>query len=72
MDIIYRKDTLYVYLDESLDSDIVRTMESRVNNIMSTYNIENLVINTNDSPDSHLLDFQTKYNSSHKSKVVIK
>ena len=71
MDIIYKKDTLYVYLDEKVDQEVVDTLESRVDNIMDTYNIENLVINTR-SRSRHLHEFETKYNSRHQSKVIIK
>lgn len=72
MDIIYKKDTLYVYLDERLNEDVMRTLESRVNNIMGTYNIENLVINTKEKSTEHLHEFESKYNSKHRSKVIIK
>lgn len=75
MDIIYRKDTLYVYLKEDIDSEKMRILESRVNNIMGTYNIENLVIATddvNDDADIHLHEFERNFNRSHRKKVIIK
>ena len=75
MDIIYRKDTLYVYLREIPDEDIIKTLESRVDNIMGTYNIENLVISTgeqSDESDVHLHEFESKFNSRHRKKVIIK
>lgn len=75
MDIIYRKDTLYVYLKEEIDEEKIRTLESRVDNIMGTYNIENLVISTNENieeADVHLHEFESKFNSRHRKKVIIK
>lgn len=72
MDIIYKKDTLYVYIDEAINEELVDTLESRVDHIMGTYNIENLVINAKDRNSLHFHEFETKYNSRHKSKVVIK
>ncbi len=75
MDIIYRKDTLYVYLKEIPDEEIIKTLESRVDNIMVTYNIENLVIATSeqsDESDIHLHEFESKFNRRHRKKVIIK
>lgn len=75
MDIIYRKDTLYVYLRETPDAEMIKTLESRVDNIMGTYNIENLVIATNEPEekiDIHLHEFENKFNSRHSKKVIIK
>jgi hypothetical protein len=68
MDIIYRKDTLFVNLEKSDNMD---TMEKRVNSIMDVYKIENLVVNTNGN-DFYLDNFEKNYNKSHKSKVFIK
>ena len=71
MNIVYRKNTLYVYLYEEIDSNLVDTIENRVNNIMGTYDIENLVIKTNGQYGTHFLEFENRYNSRHKSKVII-
>ncbi len=72
MDIIYKKDTLYVYLDDSDDSEAVGTLEDKVDHIMSTYNIDNLVINTKDDSREDIQEFESKFNSKHRSKVIIK
>lgn len=71
MNIIYRKNTLYVYLQEEIDSYLVDTLEDRVNNIMGSYDIENLVIKTNGKHGGHFHEFESRYNSKHKSKVII-
>lgn len=71
MNIIYRKNTLYVYLKEEIDPLLVETLEDRVNNIMGTYDIENLVIKTNGQQSAHFHEFESRYNSRHKSKVII-
>ena len=75
MDIIYRKDTLYVYLRELPNEKNIETLESIVDNIMGTYNIENLVIATdesNEESDVHLNKFESKFNSRHRKKVIVK
>lgn len=72
MDIIYKKNTLYVYLDESLNDSTLEILERRVNNILRTYKIDNLVINSEEENDEHLHKFECKYNSTHRSKVIIK
>lgn len=71
MNIIYRKNTLYVYLQEEINSHVVDTLEDRVNNIMGSYDIENLVIKTNGKHGAHFHEFESRYNSKHKSKVII-
>lgn len=72
MDIIYKKDTLYVYLDEEVDEQGMSALEDKVDGIMSTYNIENLVIDTHRTNQAHLRRFESSYNSRHRSRVVIK
>lgn len=72
MNIIYRKNTLYVYMRENITESLVNQMEDRVNNIMGTYDIDNLVINTNGAGLDHFHDFESRYNSSHRSRVIIK
>ena len=44
MNIIYRKNTLYVYIRENIDDNLISKVEDRVNNIMGIYNIDNLII----------------------------
>lgn len=72
MDIIYRKDTLYVYIDEVVDEHVVRKLERNVENIMETYNINNLVVDTNNQSRIHFHGFESRYNSKHKPKMIIK
>ena len=72
MNIIYRKNTLYVYLKENLDEALAHKIEDRVNNIMGTYNIDNLVIRTNGQNNSILSDFEIRYNNAHNSRMIIK
>lgn len=72
MNIIYKGDTLYVFLEENLNRRVVSTLENRVDNIMDAYNIENLVINTKNKLPRHSHRFEEKLNSRYDSKVVIK
>lgn len=72
MNIFYKKDTLYVTLDELVDREVIDTVESRVNAIMSSYNIPNLVIDTNGQNVEHFKEFEQRYNHGHSSKVIIK
>ena len=72
MNIIYRKNTLYVYVKEGIDEHLVSSMEDKVNNIKGTYDIDNLVISTGGRTGTHFHEFESRYNQSHKSKVIIK
>lgn len=72
MDIEYRKDTLYVHLNENIDKDKIESLETKVDNIMKTYDIGNLVINTRGKGREHLHEFEWKYNSRHRTNVIIK
>ena len=72
MNIIYRKNTLYVYLPENIDNPLLNRMEDRINNIMGTYNIDKLEIRTTEDNHSHLRDFESRYNRTHDSSIVIK
>ncbi len=72
MNIIYRKNTLYVYMNENIDKHNLSTMEERINHIMGTYDIDNLVINTYGNDIEGLYEFENRYNSRHKSRVIIK
>ena len=72
MDLVYKKDTLYVYLDEELDEDVVNSLEHRVDSIMGLYDIDNLVINSKDKNIDMFSNFEKRYNKKHKSKMIIK
>lgn len=72
MDLVYKKDTLYVYLDEDLNDEIIYSLENRVNSIMGLYDIDNLVINSKDKNVQKFVDFEKRYNKKHKSKMIIK
>jgi hypothetical protein len=72
MNIIYRKNTLYVYVNEEVNDELIDSMENRVNNILGCYDIDNLVINTGGESRDHFNDFESRYNQNHKYKVIIK
>ena len=72
MNIIYRKNTLYVYVRENIDAPLVSKMEDRINNIMGTYNIDNLVIRTNGQNIEGLKGFEHRYNMAHSHNLIIK
>lgn len=72
MDIAYNKDTLYVYLDEDLDKEAMDSLETKIDRIMDTYEIERLVVETRKENSEHIHEFEWNYNKRHKNKVVIK
>lgn len=58
-------------MKDEIDREAVDRMEDRINNIMGSYDIDNLVIRTNGRANEHFHDFESRYNSEHKSKVII-
>ncbi len=72
MDIIYRKDTLYVYVEDELDENLVGRLERRVDNIMARYGIERVVVDTRGQRPEFMHVFERRFNSRHKSKVIVK
>lgn len=72
MNIVYKRKTLYVYLKEDIDEALASKIEDRVNDIMGLYSIENLVINVSANGVENLKGFETRFNTSHKNKMVIK
>ncbi|HBA37418.1 MAG TPA: hypothetical protein DCY94_01715 [Firmicutes bacterium] len=71
MDIAYNKDTLYVYLDDRDDVDY-EALERRVDDIMRSYEIERLVVDSKGKENEHLHEFEWNYNKRHRNRVVIK
>lgn len=71
MKIIYRKNTLYVYLDEDFDKNSFKRLENKIDNIMGIYNISNLVLNSK-CDEKTMKEFEVKYNSHHKSPIIIR
>ncbi len=72
MDIIYKKGTLYVYLEEDMNARILRNLETRIERIMSAYGIENLVIDTLGENHEYMELFESRFNRRHRTKVIIK
>lgn len=72
MDIIYKKDTLYVYIREDLTCKKLERLERRADKIMETYGIEKLVVDTGRKKDELLSDFEHRYNARHRMKVVVR
>lgn len=72
MDIIYKKDTLYVYLDDEISEDMIYTVEDKINTIMGTYKISNLVIKPGNLDTKLFEPFRKRYNQNHKTNMIIK
>lgn len=72
MDIIYKKDTLYVYLDDGIDEDKMLLVEDKINSIMGTYKINNLVIKPGNLDTKLFEPFRKRYNQNHKTNMIIK
>lgn len=70
MNIIYKKDTLYVYLKEKIDNDVIETLNDRVSYIMGTFNIDNLIINTEKKSYKHCHELENEIKT-RRSKVEI-
>jgi len=47
-------------------------METRVNDIMDRYDIDNLVIESREKSYKHFHEFEKRHNSKYRSKVIIK
>ena len=47
MELVYKKNTLYVYLKELQNDASIKMMRTKVGEIMGMYNIDNLVVETN-------------------------
>lgn len=71
MNIIYRKNTLYVYLKGDENNYVIKKMEKKINNIMDTYKIENVVIKTSEDACNNLKEFKSRFNTEHKTSVII-
>lgn len=67
MKIYYKKDTLYVNLEESVDNGVIKDMRKKVFNIIDDYDIDNIVLNImNEVTDEQLLntfieEYKAKY-----------
>lgn len=72
MNIAYNKDTLYVYLDGHQGEVDFDMLEKRVDDIMSAYEIESLVIESGGYSKKHMHEFEWNYNKRHRNKVVVK
>lgn len=72
MDIIYKKDTLYVYLEEELNFRVLCNLENQIVRIMEDYGINNLVIDTFGENREYMDFFKSRFNRRHNIKVMIK
>lgn len=72
MDIIYKKDTLYVYLEEELNFRVLCNLENQIVRIMEDYGINNLVIDTFGENREYMDFFKSRFNRRHNMKVMIK
>ncbi len=71
MDIIYRKDTLYVYLKQSEEVDF-KDLKRRIKRIMDIYKIDNLVIDTKDGEIEYIHELERRFCFKNKAKVLVK
>ena len=72
MNIVYKRKTLYVHLEENVDELLASKIEDRVNSIMGLYAIDNLVICPMNGGTEYLRGFESRFNASHKNKMIIK
>lgn len=72
MDIEYRKGTLYVYIKTEIDEQLLDRLEKRVYSIVERYNIDNLVIDTEESDNELLALFCKRYNKRYRKKILVR
>ena len=73
MNIYYNDNTLYVTLEELINNNNLKTLKSRVFNILNDYDIDNIVLNLISNKDNYLLDeFISEYNKKYHGKLIIK
>lgn len=74
MEIFYKKDTLYVDIDDYVDQELVRDVRRKVFSIIDDYDIDNIVLNIiGDNRNSQLLDdFIDEYRSKYGGNMTIK
>lgn len=74
MEIFYKKDTLYVDIDDYVDQELVRDVRRKVFSIIDDYDIDNIVLNIiGDNKNSQLLDdFIDEYHSKYGGNMTIK
>ena len=72
MEIYYKKDTLYVNVDEYLNSSSMSNIRKRVFSIIDDYDIENIVLNiignveNNELLDDFIREYKMKYDGNIK------
>ena len=73
MEIYYKKDTLYVNVDENLNNGCMNSIRKRVFSIIDDYDIENIVLNIiGNVEDSKLLDdFISEYKMKYNGNIMI-
>ena len=72
MEIYYKKDTLYVNVDEYLNNSSMSNIRKRVFSIIDDYDIENIVLNiignveNNELLDDFIREYKMKYDGNIK------
>ena len=72
MEIYYKKDTLYVNVDEYLNNSSMSNIRKRVFSIIDDYDIENIVLNIignvedNELLDDFIREYKMKYDGNIK------
>ena len=74
MDLIYCNKTLLVNIDEQVDCKIIRKLETRLDNILREYNIENVEIALlNETNDEELFNTSIKMiKNRHHANIYLK
>ncbi len=74
MEIYYKKDTLYVDIDELINNQFMTGLKSKVFSILNNYDIDNIVLNIiNDNHKNQLFDsFISEYEENFQGRIIIK
>lgn len=71
-DMIYSDDTLFIYLEGSINKKEVKKLKNRIDNIINEYQINDVVIDTKNMIKSNDLFFNDLVNEYKKNEVIIK
>lgn len=72
MNIVYRKDTLYVYVVDEIDYDLIERMERQVGKILERYKIDNLVLDVKEKNNELIEQFCRRYNVKYRKKILVR
>ena len=71
-DMIYSDDTLFIYLEGSINKKEIKKLKLKMDNIINEYQINDVIINTKNMVKTNDIFFNNLVNEYKKSEVIIK